>query len=234
MANNKIKFKDKTFLFTGTMVDIERKDAEKEVKLRGGYPAKGVSKTLNYLVIGSVPNKDWKFGNYGNKINETIQLRNSGVNIQIVSEDEFINGLCETEPQFDSKSLEKILLIRFGFLLKQNSQKLSDLENIVADFANTNALYLDKSYFILDVYSDLYLSFKDIDISIIDLIVDFRLIKHLDAANDVSKTVKDCFNLYSMTKLTPKDFNSHEWKEGTSVFMKLLKELPKDHKLTKK
>lgn len=231
MNNTKIQFKDKTFLFTGTMFDIERKNAEKEVKIRGGYPAKGVNRTLDYLVIGSIPNKDWKFGNYGNKINESIQLRDLGFNIKIINEDDFITNLCETEPEFIDKKLEKISLIRFGFLTKQNSANQLKIENWVENYGRVNNIFVDKSHYHLDIYSHLYLSFNEIDNKIADLLINFRLIKHIDSSFETTGINKACLDFVSEINLMLTDFTSHEWQEGTSVFMKLLKELPSEFKL---
>lgn len=234
MENKSIHFKDKTFLFTGTLIDIERKDAEKEVKLRGGYPAKGVSRTLDYLVVGTIPNPDWKFGSYGNKINDAIKLRNTGFNIQIISEDDFIKGLIETQPAFDENSEEKVLLIRFGYFLQKDSLKLLEIENEIECFANANKFYMDKSYFVMDVYSDLYQNFENIDNTIFDLIVDFRLIQHFKKESDTNVLVKSSFDLYASFDALQKNFTSHEWYEGTSVFMKLLNELPINLRIRKK
>lgn len=45
----------KTFVITGTLESMERGDAEKQIKLRGGKPTSSVSKKTDYLVVGASP-----------------------------------------------------------------------------------------------------------------------------------------------------------------------------------
>ena len=42
----------KTFLFTGTLTEMTRKEAETAVKINGGTVLSGVSSKLNYLIAG--------------------------------------------------------------------------------------------------------------------------------------------------------------------------------------
>ena len=45
----------KTFVITGTLVDFERSEAEKQIKIRGGKPTSSVSKKTDYVVVGASP-----------------------------------------------------------------------------------------------------------------------------------------------------------------------------------
>ena len=58
---------NKSFLFTGTLVARKRGDAQSLVKSRGGIAASGVSKNLDYLVIGDA-------GSAGSKLKKAEAL----------------------------------------------------------------------------------------------------------------------------------------------------------------
>ena len=61
----------KSFLFTGTLVAMKRGDAQTLVKARGGSAASGVSKSLDYLVVGDA-------GSAGSKLTKANAL---GINV---------------------------------------------------------------------------------------------------------------------------------------------------------
>lgn len=76
-------FEGKTFLFTGTLSQFKRSDAEKQVKENGGKVASSVSKNLNYLVVGDSPgSKVDKANAINKKAGETV--------VQILDEDGFL------------------------------------------------------------------------------------------------------------------------------------------------
>ncbi|MBH3350840.1 BRCT domain-containing protein [Pseudomonas putida] len=81
-----LEWRDRTFLFTGTMAYGPRKDCEALVIERGGAVAAGVSKKIHYLVIGSIGNDQWLHSIYGTKIKKAVEIREAGANIAIVSE----------------------------------------------------------------------------------------------------------------------------------------------------
>ncbi len=45
----------KTFVITGSMTKMERPEAEKAIKARGGKATSSVSKKTDYLVVGESP-----------------------------------------------------------------------------------------------------------------------------------------------------------------------------------
>ena len=53
--NKKGKLKNKTFLFTGKLIDISRAEAKSLVEKNSGSVLSSVNKKLNYLVIGEKP-----------------------------------------------------------------------------------------------------------------------------------------------------------------------------------
>ncbi|MCB0736705.1 MAG: NAD-dependent DNA ligase LigA [Bacteroidetes bacterium] len=67
-----------TFLFTGTLSKFGRNEAKDMVEENGGKTVSGVSKNLNYLVVGE---------NAGSKLKKAQELGT----VNIISEDEFLN-----------------------------------------------------------------------------------------------------------------------------------------------
>ncbi len=66
------------FLFTGTLTQLKRADAEEMVEARGGHILSGVSSKLNYLVVGE---------DAGSKLEKAKKI----ASIKIISEVEFID-----------------------------------------------------------------------------------------------------------------------------------------------
>ncbi len=73
-------FTGQTFLFTGTMVQLKRSDAEELVEKNGGKIVSGVSTKLNYLVVGS---------DAGSKLEKAKKIQS----IKIINEEDFIKML---------------------------------------------------------------------------------------------------------------------------------------------
>jgi DNA ligase (NAD+) len=65
------------FLFTGTLTQLKRSEAEAMVESRGGHILSGVSSKLNYLVVGE---------DAGSKLEKAKKI----ASIKIISEAEFI------------------------------------------------------------------------------------------------------------------------------------------------
>ncbi|HTB51360.1 MAG TPA: NAD-dependent DNA ligase LigA [Ferruginibacter sp.] len=73
-------FAGQTFLFTGTMVQLKRSDAEEMVEKNGGKIASGVSSKLNYLIVGA---------DAGSKLEKAKKIPS----IRIINEEDFIKML---------------------------------------------------------------------------------------------------------------------------------------------
>jgi len=69
-----------TFLFTGSMIQLKRSDAEELVEKNGGKIVSGVSSKLNYLVVGE---------DAGSKLEKAKKIQS----IKIISEEDFIKML---------------------------------------------------------------------------------------------------------------------------------------------
>ena len=79
IAGGKGKFAGQTFVFTGSLETIDRTKAEAQVRKLGGKASGSVSKSTNYVVVGSNP---------GSKYDKAKKL-----GVRILSESEFKNLL---------------------------------------------------------------------------------------------------------------------------------------------
>ncbi len=73
----------KLFIFTGALLAMPRDEAEKLVEEQGGTIAGGVSKSLDYLVVGDG-------GGSGSKLDKAKKMQAKGGKIKIISEVEFL------------------------------------------------------------------------------------------------------------------------------------------------
>lgn len=71
-------FSGKTFLFTGTLAQLKRSDAEARVEAKGGKILSGVSSKLNYLVVGA---------DAGSKLEKAKKLGT----VKVLSEEQFLD-----------------------------------------------------------------------------------------------------------------------------------------------
>lgn len=92
-----IEFKDKNFLFSGTFVLIEKKAIIDFIISKGGTPKikKGeqrITKDIDYLIVGTVANRDYSNGSVGNKIIAALEQRGRRP-IQIIHEKWYIEKI---------------------------------------------------------------------------------------------------------------------------------------------
>lgn len=73
----------KKVLFTGTMLSMERKAAQKQVEAAGGIAVDSVVKDLDYLVVGDG-------GGAGSKLGKVKKMQAKGSEVKILSEAEFV------------------------------------------------------------------------------------------------------------------------------------------------
>ena len=86
-----IAFEDMAFLFTGTCAYGTRKQCQAAIESLGGVNAKGVTKKLNYLVLGTYVTDSWAHETYGRKIEKAMEYRDQGVPLVIITEEHWIN-----------------------------------------------------------------------------------------------------------------------------------------------
>ena len=83
-----------SFLFTGKMATMQRKEAEDNVRTLGGSVASGVTNKLHYLVIGDDGSSLYGHGKKGSKQVKGEELNAAGANIKIISETAFLKRLA--------------------------------------------------------------------------------------------------------------------------------------------
>jgi len=83
----KIAFPGNSFLFTGTCAFGTRKQCQAAVDSLGGLNAKGVTKSLNFLVLGTYVTDSWAHETFGRKIEKAVAYRENGVPLKIVTEE---------------------------------------------------------------------------------------------------------------------------------------------------
>lgn len=88
-----IDFAGASFVFTGKMATMPRKEAEDKVKACHGVVAGTVTKKLTYLVIGDEGSPLYSGGKKGDKQTKAEQLNAAGANIRIISETAFLQML---------------------------------------------------------------------------------------------------------------------------------------------
>jgi hypothetical protein len=88
-----IDFEGKTFCVTGIISRGSRKQLYDQISLLGGIIAPGVSKTLDYLIVGDHGNPAFAFACYGRKVEKAIGLRKEGHRIQLIHEYDMLDAI---------------------------------------------------------------------------------------------------------------------------------------------
>ncbi|MBN4675173.1 hypothetical protein HUS70_09385 [Pandoraea nosoerga] len=88
-----IEFEGRSFCFTGKFYSGTRDWCHDQVAARGGIPAGGITKKLNYLVIGEIGSRDWLHSTYGTKIKKAVEYAASGAPLVIVTEQHWANHI---------------------------------------------------------------------------------------------------------------------------------------------
>jgi len=86
IQENDIVLNGRVCCLTGTFTNGTKADVEKLINSKGGTCISGLNKSVDYLIVGGQGSSDWKYGNYGGKINKAVQMQEKGSAIQIVSE----------------------------------------------------------------------------------------------------------------------------------------------------
>lgn len=86
-----VTFENMSFLFTGTCAFGTRKQCQEAIESLGGVNANGVTKSLNYLVIGTYVTDSWAHESFGRKIEKAMEYRNNGIPLAIITEAYWLN-----------------------------------------------------------------------------------------------------------------------------------------------
>lgn len=85
-------FPEKTFLFTGTCAFGTRKACEQATESLGAKISKNVTKSIDYLVLGTYVTDSWKHETFGRKIEKAMKYRDAGIPISIITEEHWITS----------------------------------------------------------------------------------------------------------------------------------------------
>ena len=91
-----IEYPGKHFLITGLMISGSKETCYKKIVERGGICLKNVSTAIDYLIIGGKGSSAWKYGQFGEKIKQTMLYKIESLDervISIISEDTWLNSL---------------------------------------------------------------------------------------------------------------------------------------------
>jgi NAD-dependent DNA ligase len=80
------------FCFTGQFLYGTRTACEQTVIQRGGRISSG-NKKLDFLVVGELSSRDWKYSSFGTKIESAIKLKQEGIPLTIVTESQWVRAL---------------------------------------------------------------------------------------------------------------------------------------------
>jgi len=82
----------RSFCFTGQFVFGTRARCERAAIEHGGR-VQSVGRGLDFLVIGELASRDWKYSSHGAKIESAVAVRQEGGAIRIVSEAQWVRAL---------------------------------------------------------------------------------------------------------------------------------------------
>ncbi|WP_328187844.1 BRCT domain-containing protein [Marinobacter sp. OP 3.4] len=85
-----ITFEGSSFLFTGTCAFGTRKQCHEATESLGGTIAKGVNKSLDYLILGTYVTDSWVHETFGRKIEKAIEYREKGLPVVILTEEHWL------------------------------------------------------------------------------------------------------------------------------------------------
>jgi NAD-dependent DNA ligase len=85
---------ENVFVFTGEFIYGTRSACNKAVESKGGITASTVTKSTNYLVVGSMASPDWIVANFGRKIQKAAEMMLSGdYEIAVVREQDWVMSI---------------------------------------------------------------------------------------------------------------------------------------------
>lgn len=89
-----IQFEARTFCFSGEFVMGPRSTCARMTEKRGGVILDRATTELDYLIVGSIGNKQWKNNSFGTKIESTLKFKHScKASTLLIAEDHWANAL---------------------------------------------------------------------------------------------------------------------------------------------
>lgn len=92
-----VSVQNKTFCLTGVFLAGKRAHVEDLIKRNNGLISSGITKKIDFLVIGTLSSRDWKFSSHGRKIEKAVSYRDDeGAKLKIISEEMLFDALPRT------------------------------------------------------------------------------------------------------------------------------------------
>lgn len=224
-----LTFDGRAFCFTGSMSQLKRTMAEREVRARNGLSQKVINKELSYLVVGSIPSPAWKYGDYGNKINKARDLIKKGAKLKIISEAFFINGLESVIPIDSGEIDEKILICRYKSFLSKGEFDLDGVKEFLA-LTNEAGFHITASIEEPYIYSDLYNEYTTEEVEGL-LLLQCRFVKKLAIETDCQDITDAIAMGFEAIQGVDGDFSFSEKIEGSASYAKLFLAIPETKEL---
>lgn len=104
LAMDKVEVVDivgRSFCLTGDFVFGPRNICETAITRRGGLVQPGITKKLNYLVIGGLGSREWKHGSFGTKVEKAMLYKQDGYPIGVIHEDVWASSLSFFQVQIN-------------------------------------------------------------------------------------------------------------------------------------
>lgn len=93
-SDTDIELEGKIFCLTGVFMAGKRSHVEDILKRCNGLISNTVTKKIDYLVIGALSSRDWRFSSHGRKIEKAISYRdNESVGLKVISEEMLFDAL---------------------------------------------------------------------------------------------------------------------------------------------
>lgn len=83
---------NKVICLSGNFEYGEKSDVERYILKKGGSVVSGVSKKIDYLIIGNLECQAYSNGTYGTKVKKAIELNEKGLNIKIIKESDLFGN----------------------------------------------------------------------------------------------------------------------------------------------
>ncbi|MFQ2272188.1 BRCT domain-containing protein, partial [Aeromonas enteropelogenes] len=68
----------------------QHRQCEETAQQLGAIPQNSVTQKLDYLIIGELSSRDWRFSSYGRKIEKAMLLQEKGHSVRIVTEEAWL------------------------------------------------------------------------------------------------------------------------------------------------
>lgn len=85
-----LDFTGATVCLTGEFISGKRSSCEATLRLQGSSIISNITQKLDYLIIGTLSSRDWRYKAHGRKIEKAISYRDEkGISLKIISEEQW-------------------------------------------------------------------------------------------------------------------------------------------------